>query len=904
MCRSRLRRTLQTPAATPASVFFVDIYELAITALHDFIRTCYPERLPRHALLLGPAFSVSRDPAVRITCRLAFRTPGEYPTISLGNTKGWSRARAFSRKLLPVWALFLLFPQILLPQFSRILNLPTGPEPSPPSELTPDKLDHVARPNAPALDRINVTADERQVSESGVYHLRGHAVIELSDTILKADEIDYNEETGDAEARGHVYYENFTQNERLTCDRVEYNTDTQHGKYYNVHGYIKSRIDARPGMLTSNNPFYFEGKWAERIEDKYIVHDGMVTGCKLPHPWWTLHGPKFDVVPQKQAKAYNAWFHIKQFPIFYTPFFYKSLEKDPRESGFLTPNVGHSSLRGFMFGVGYYWAINRSYDATYRVQDFTSVGTAHTLDFRGKPNATTDFSAVIYGVWDTVRQKDGNFYSGVDAQFSGKSDLGDGWLARGNVDYLSSLAFRQQFSESFNAAIFSESVSRGSIEKYFGMDSFEIYAERLQLYQEAIPENDYVILRKLPEVSYTGRDQQVSNTVLPVWFSWDSSMGLVHRSDPTQTDQSNSAIVNENTYSTSQFMPRLDLEPEVKTAFRWDGFDLISSFTLHESYFGQSLIPGAYADNGLPANAIAGGATNRLAAEFDLDITMPTIERIYNKKTFLGDKLKHVIEPRITYKYVDGVDDFERLIRFDELETLADTDQVEFSLTNRIYAKRGDTVNEVFSWTLSQELYFDPTFGGALVSGQRNVTLDSLELTGYAFLDQPRHYSPLDSEIRVSPVNGVFIEWRADFDPLRGGLIDSGFTMDYHRKYFNFSAGNNDVRGVNLFSTNGQPQLTNQTYISPPANQYRFYAGFGNANRRGWNAGMSGVYDYRASTLQYAIMQVTYNTDCCGFTAQMRRFNIGTRDDSDYRIAFTIANVGQFGNLRKQERLF
>jgi hypothetical protein len=202
--RSRLRRTLQTPAATPASVFFVDICELAITALHDLIRTCYPERLPRHALLLGPAFSVSRDPV--------FNTLGEYPTISLGNTKRWSRARAFSRKLLPLCALCLLFPQILLPQFSRILNLPTAPEPSPPSELTPDKLDHVVRPNAPTLDRINVTSDDRQVSESGVYHLRGHAVIELSDTILKADEIDYNEETGDAEARGHVYYENFTKN--------------------------------------------------------------------------------------------------------------------------------------------------------------------------------------------------------------------------------------------------------------------------------------------------------------------------------------------------------------------------------------------------------------------------------------------------------------------------------------------------------------------------------------------------------------------------------------------------------------------------------------------------------------------------------------------------------------------
>jgi hypothetical protein len=45
---------------------------------------------------------------------------------------------------------------------------------------------------------------------------------------------------------------------------------------------------------------------------------------------------------------------------------------------------------------------------------------------------------------------------------------------------------------------------------------------------------------------------------------------------------------------------------------------------------------------------------------------------------------------------------------------------------------------------------------------------------------------------------------------------------------------------------------------------------------------------------------------------QYRRYNFdivsatGTtvRDDTQYRIAFTIANVGQFGNMRKQERLF
>ena len=51
-------------------------------------------------------------------------------------------------------------------------------------------------------------------------------------------------------------------------------------------------------------------------------------------------------------------------------------------------------------------------------------------------------------------------------------------------------------------------------------------------------------------------------------------------------------------------------------------------------------------------------------------------------------------------------------------------------------------------------------------------------------------------------------------------------------------------------------------------------------------------------------MQITYNTDCRSLSIEYRRQNFGVRDDTQYRIAFSIANIGTFGNLKKQERLF
>src|SRR5262249_26686376 len=170
------------------------------------------------------------------------------------------------------------------------------------------------------------------------------------------------------------------------------------GKFYNVRGKGQPRIDARPGVLTSSSPFYFQGEWAERIGNHYLLYNGFVTNCKMPKPWWRLKGPRFDIAPDERALAYRTRFLVRKFPVSFTPFFYKSLEKVPRRSGFLPPNVANSSRLGKMLGIGYFWAINRSYDVTYLVQDYTERGFAHHFDFRGKPRAGTDFDAIFYGV--------------------------------------------------------------------------------------------------------------------------------------------------------------------------------------------------------------------------------------------------------------------------------------------------------------------------------------------------------------------------------------------------------------------------------------------------------------------------------------------------------------------------
>jgi LPS-assembly protein len=761
-------------------------------------------------------------------------------------------------------------------QSDRPAYLPELATPAATVPISPKKVLQPIRPNAPAPNDFRVSAVSEE-SDGPVYHLRGRAEVETSDMLLKADEIDYDRDSGNAEARGNVSFEHFVKGEKLYASRVEYNVDEQTGKFFDVSGTSPAKIDARPGVLTTSTPFYFQGKWAERQKDRYLLYDGYVTDCKVPNPWWILKGPKFDIIPDDRARAYKTtfWLFVPlpgamgyfRAPLLYAPVLPKKLSKNPRQSGLLMPNIGNSSRRGYMAGIGYFWAINRSYDLTYVAQYFTIRGLAHHADFRGKLNEETDFGAVIYGVNDRGIQignalvKQGGFL--VTA--GGRSDLGGGWTARGEFNYLSSFAFRQNFTESFHEAIFAESHSVGFLTKHWSSFGTNIVVDRDEVFQfENL--DDKVITRKLPEVEFLSRERQVTHGALPIWVSLESSAGLYRREEPL--------------FTTSQTMDRIDVEPRVTTAFSWEGFTLVPSFSARATHYGQSFIDNRVVDSNLI----------RTSREIVADLVFPSLARIYKAPKWMqAEKLKHVIEPRATFRDISGITDFNKIIRIDTTDLMANTRELELSLTNRLYKKNKDgNVEEVFSWQLWQVRYFDPTFGGAVVPGQRNVILSSAELTGFAFLDTYRNYSPIVSSFRYYYKIGL--EWRTDYDPLRGHIVNSSLDANWRKDKYFFSAGHS--------------QLRNDTVLSPSQNQFHASLGVGNENRRGWNAGGTAYYDYRKQILTYATTQVTYNTDCCGFSLQFRRFDLGTRNENQYRFAFSVANIGSFGTLKHQERMF
>lgn len=736
-----------------------------------------------------------------------------------------------------------------------------------------------------------------QKREGEYWRLRQNAEVESADYLLRADEIDYNDETGVAEARGHVYFANIQGGEELWAARVDYNLKDGSGTFYEVHGSAYGKIDPRPGILTTGKPFLFKGDWAEKLKDHYILHDGSITNCDDLKPWWVLSAPTMDIIPNDRALAYRSWFKLRGMPLLYAPVFYKDLSSHARRSGFLTPNVGNSNRRGQMFGLGYFWAINRSYDVNYRPQFFTQRGFAHTIDFRGKPTARSEFNAYLYGINDRgrllddgTRFKEGGYLMNIQ----GKAQLPFGFYARGTFNYLSNFAFRQAFTESFNEAVFSEVNSAIQVSRDWSTYHLNLVVTRQQNFQSAEP-GDTILIRKLPQLEFDSRDREIHRKVLPVWVSWSTSAGMLRRSQPL--------------FQTRQFVERFDAEPRVMTALRWKDIHLIPAISVRNTYYGSSFRNPLEQVQG---REVSGDNFNRLTRQLSADLILPSIHRVFDAPKWMGAKVKHSIEPRAYFKTVAGAKDFQRIIRFDDTELLSNTTELEISLTNRLWTKSRDgVVRDWLSWEVRQRRFFDPDFGGALVRGQRNVFLSSTELTAYAFLDQARHYSPVVNSLRAQPLERLGVEWRSDYDPLRGRFTNSSVTVDTRSENAFFSLGHTKVGCVPLVALDPTQRDTfcasapSGQLLAPASNQLRATVGLGNENRRGWNAGVYVAYDYSTSVLQYVNTQLTYNTSCCAFSGQYRRFNFGTRSgENQYRVALIIANIGSFGTLKRQERLF
>jgi LPS-assembly protein len=201
---------------------------------------------------------------------------------------------------------------------------------------------------------LEILADSQQKTRD-TYLLRGHVEIRYRGITLKADEVTYNETSGEATSQGHVEFARDT--EELRSEAATYNLHTGRGKFTRVRGSLRVEPRPDPNLLLSPNPFYFEADWVERREDgRYIAHHGWVTNCTPESAKWKLRASRAEIQPGERVTLFGSSFHLGPVPLFFSPFLTHSLQRRPRQSGFLLPSVGNNSRKGFTVGESCFWA--------------------------------------------------------------------------------------------------------------------------------------------------------------------------------------------------------------------------------------------------------------------------------------------------------------------------------------------------------------------------------------------------------------------------------------------------------------------------------------------------------------------------------------------------------------------
>jgi LPS-assembly protein len=772
----------------------------------------------------------------------------------------------------------------------------------------------------------------QQEQQGAIYKLHGAVEIYYGTYLLKADDATYNSDTKEATATGHFVLDGGPNDDHIRASHATYNLLLETGRFYDVNATTGMRFHGSRAILTSTAPFAFTGRIVDKTTpDHYLVYDGTITTCELPHPNWQFDARKVSVEVGGNAKIYRSAFELHGIPILYFPFATHPVEKESRQSGFLIPSVARSSAKGNEIGDAYYWAINRMMDAIIGAEYMSLRGWSQRGEFRARPSETSFVDLNYFGVIDRgigyppVRE------GGENVRLDSTGNL-DGFRGVTKIDYLSSYLFRLAFNEIFSQAVNSEVKSTAFLSKSADGLSLNGFIERYQNFLSTTP-GQVVTISHAPSVDASSVDQRFART--PLYWSFDASGAGLSRSEPAQC----STTLNQETctaaFRTGNLLGRFDLNPGISMPLLFRGWSLRPEFVLHETYYTERLV-GASGNN--PGTAVT-DAINRVALESAVELRPPAVERVFDKE-FLGRKWKHVIEPSATYRFVTGVNNYPSILKFDERDLLTDTHEVEYGFVTRLYAKKTSArpgpcqsimsaltvggpapestipwqhvsaltntpclepppVREIVTWELAQKYFLDPTFGGALIPGQRNVFSDTIDLTGIAFLTQPRHLSPLVSRLRVVTSDRTDAEWDFDYDFQNARVNASTLLANYH--FGQVTLGGGDA----LLEIPVQVGTVAFNQAEPARfNQFRVALGYGQLNKRGFSGATSFGFDSELHQLQFASAQTTYNWNCCGTTLEFRSYTVANVHDNLFRFTFTLANIGGFGSLRPQERLY
>ena len=523
----------------------------------------------------------------------------------------------------------------------------------------------------------NIVADEIQYDDNAnQYIAKGNVTITKQDKNLSADYVRFDQKNMKAFANGHVIMT--VGQDILTGSRMEMDLNTETGTVYNGTIFLQE------------NHFYIKGDKLKKVgKDSYTADKASITTCDGDRPAWKITGRNLKITIEGYGFVKHAALWAKEIPVLYTPFLFFPA-KLKRQSGLLPPQFGYSDRKGAQYIQPFYWAINRSSDATFYLDYMAHRGEKlgleyrYVLDERSKGTLMYDFlndkkvddgspgSSERWGYEDDdfLRPNSNRYW------FRMKHDqaLPFGFSSKLDLDIVSDQDYLLEFKDGLTGFKQNDSYFL----KTFGRDlddnddpvrtnflnlnriwpAYSLNAELLW-YDNVISrrwEETDTTLQKLPFIEFDGAKQRIFSSSF--YFDLDSEYTYFYREDGARGH-------------------RMDAHPRFYLPYRYKNY-----LTVEPSLGVRETVWYLDKDEYSPSDK---KRLNRQIYDTKIDF-FSEIYHIFNVKGKSIEKIQHKIRPQITWDYIPEQDQDEYPL-FDELDRIEKQNLIIYSITNTLTSR-------------------------------------------------------------------------------------------------------------------------------------------------------------------------------------------------------------------------
>ena len=632
----------------------------------------------------------------------------------------------------------------------------------------------VAGLSATHTGKVDLSGDEFVYdSRTDTFIARGNAHLRQSATLLTADEMRFNRRQQKLVARGHVDLSDPDMN--MTASQADVDVDDETGQMQNAKITVKQ----------SN--YYLAGrKITKFLGQHYRITDGYFTtcGCEPGTPSWSIAGREIDATLGGKGIVKDAKLQVLGHTVLDLPYAVFPADTD-RQSGFLSPLLGESRLRGIQYFQPYYIDINRSSDATVALDIETSARIGGMAEYRLQ-NGTDDY----------LRFTGGFFNEGIRS--NANNDVVDDQIANPNVPldrYGLIGLLRQHITPDLVA--YADGIATSDALYWRDMDVYTLsrgYGSNFGLLRTGNSdfglqqsfENSYLLLDGMWIQDYIQAQRFALQKMPELLWSGRQNLGI----GSAYVDYDFQAVnyLRENGIDGS----RVDLHPELtvpwrlkdyvygwgtlgleETAYDVSGHDIgILPVGSYDPYINQVL---SYNNQLFEQPAAApGGLLHRELIDGSFNIGT-RLEKVYKLKWRSLRKLKHTIEPTVSYDYVPVVNQAQLPI-FDETDRVEPRSLFSYGVVSRLYGKFNNSQDVSSSSSSTAADSEENPHGGVteastFQSGQGRVAeVAEFSLlheydTSHALTPSGARFSDISANATIYPTTYASLASYTDFNP-------------------------------------------------------------------------------------------------------------------------------------------